>query len=369
MTGMCWETGMCCRALRHAGRTTLWIALLGAGQTAWAQTVPTDLLDLSIEALFEANVVTEAERAQVARRWHASYTYAVSDYHDYYLGTQRINYDEVLFQPGQEARTGSNYPIVPTEIKQEVHALRLAYDLTPALTVRAQLPFVMQSTDHISIVPGYDAFNISSEGIGDTALLVDGIVRQTLNSIWRLGAGISVPTGSIDEEGDTPRAPGNQQLPYTMQLGLGTWDIPLLLSFRKYGAQWDWGAHADVTWRTGKNDRDYRLGHKAGVSGWFQWKGFTGFSPGMRLQYRWRDTITGQDAALLVPNPQFPYPAPVTNPSAFGGEQIDLTVFVRVPLTDSWYTQASYAQPLYLDLNGPQSSEKYHFSIEIGTSF
>ena len=133
MTGMCWETGMCCRALRHAGRTTLWIALLGAGQTAWAQTVPTDLLDLSIEALFEANVVTEAERAQVARRWHASYTYAVSDYHDYYLGTQRINYDEVLFQPGQEDRTGSNYPVVPTEIKQEVHALRLAYDLTPAV--------------------------------------------------------------------------------------------------------------------------------------------------------------------------------------------------------------------------------------------
>jgi hypothetical protein len=39
--------------------------------------------------------------------------------------------------------------------------------------VRAQLPFVMQSTDHISIVPGYDAFNISSEGIGDMAIVAD----------------------------------------------------------------------------------------------------------------------------------------------------------------------------------------------------
>jgi hypothetical protein len=72
---------------------------------------------------------------------------------------------------------------------------------------------------------------------------------------------------------------------------------------------------------------------------------------------------------LLVPNPQFPYPAPVTNPSAFGGEQIDLTVFLRFPFANGWYTEASYAQPLYLDLNGPQSSEKYHFSIEVGTSF
>jgi hypothetical protein len=184
-----------------------------------------------------------------------------------------------------------------------------------------------------------------------------------------LGVGVSVPTGSIDEEGDTPRAPGDQQLPYTMQLGSGTWDIPLLLSFRKYGAQWDWGVNADFTWRTGKNDRDYRLGHKAGVAGWVQWKGFTAFSPGMRLHYRWRGTIAGQDATLLVPNPTFPYPAPVTNPGAFGGEQIDLTAFVRFPFANGWYTEASYSQPIYLDLNGPQSSEKYHFSIEIGTSF
>ena len=362
-------TRTCQRLLWLAVHMLLSCVLIGISQQGSAQTVPTDLLDLSIEELFEANVITEAERAEVARRWHLSYTYAVSDYHDYHLGTQRIGYDEVLFQPGQEDRTDDNYPVVPTEIKQEVHALRLAYDLTSTVTVRAQLPFVMQSTDHISIVPGYDAFNISSEGVGDTALVLDAIISQSLSSIWKLGAGVSVPTGSIDEEGDTPRAPGNQQLPYTMQLGSGTWDIPLLLSFRKYGARWDWGTNADFTWRTGKNDRDYRLGHKGGVAGWFQWKGFTAFSPGMRLHYRWRGRIAGQDAALLVPNPQFPYPAPVTNPSAFGGEQIDLTVFVRFPLANGWYTEASYAQPLYLDLNGPQSSEKYHFSIEIGTSF
>ena len=45
---------------------------------------------------------------------------------------------------------------VPTEITQEIHAIRVGYDLTPATTVRAQIPFVMQSTDHISIVPGCD---------------------------------------------------------------------------------------------------------------------------------------------------------------------------------------------------------------------
>ena len=189
--------------------------LFGTGLhvSVWAQTVPTDLLDLSIEELFDANVMSESDRAETENRWHLSYTYAISEYDEYYLGTHSISYDEVLFTPSVDTRTENNYPVVPTEITQEVHAIRVAYDLTEAMTIRAQLPFVMQSTDHISIIPGYDAFNISSEGIGDVALVVDSTVSQSLNSIWKVGAGVSAPTGSIDEGGDTPRAPGNQQLP------------------------------------------------------------------------------------------------------------------------------------------------------------
>ena len=45
-------------------------------------------------------------------------------------------------------------------------------------------------------------------------------------------------------------------------------------------------------------------------------------------------------------------------------------VFGRwAPFADSWHVEAAYSQPIYLDLSGPQTSEKFHFSIEIGTSF
>ena len=346
----------------------LWGALLSP-LCAQAQNVPADLLDISIEELFDANIVTDADREQSSRRWHVSYTYAVSEYEKYYSGTSKVSYDDVLFTPGEDARTKNNYPVVPTDIRQEVHALRVAYDLRPDLTLRAQLPFVSQSTDHISIIPGYDAFNISSEGMGDVVFLADGTLAQNINSSWRLGAGVSMPTGSIDEEGDTPRAPGNQQLPYTMQLGSGTWDFPVVLSFRKYEARFDWGFDAGATIRTGQNDRDYRLGNKVSVGGWAMWTGGEAWSPGIRLDYRWQDEISGEDVSLKVPNPAFPYPAPVTNPSVFGGEQIDVMLFIRVPLGERWYIDASYARPVYLDLNGPQSSEKHHFNIELGTSF
>jgi len=73
--------------------------------------------------------------------------------------------------------------------------------------------------------------------------------------------------------------------------------------------------------------------------------------------------------SLRVPNPAFPYPAPVTNPNAFAGDQVDLTVFARAPFVGSWYVEAAYFQPIYLDLSGPQTSEKFNYSIEIGTSF
>ena len=59
----------------------------------------------------------------------------------------------------------------------------------------------------------------------------------------------------------------------------------------------------------------------------------------------------------------------VTNPNALGGEQVNFTAFVRVLLNKGWYVEASYTQPIYLDLNDLQSSEKHHLSLEIGTSF
>lgn len=77
---------------------------------ALGQTVPTDLLDLSIDELFDANIVTEAEQAERSRKWHVSYTYAVSDYDKYYIGGSSVTYEDVLFRPGFDARTENNYP-------------------------------------------------------------------------------------------------------------------------------------------------------------------------------------------------------------------------------------------------------------------
>lgn len=348
--------------------STVLVAVL-VPSVVWAQTVPADLMDLSLEDLFAANVISQGQQRVDQKRWHISYTYAQSQFDEFYQGTNSQTYEDVLWRPG-EVRTKDNYPVVPTEISQEVQALRIGYDLDQDITLRVTMPFVKQSSDHISIVPGYDAFNISSSGIGDVVVLADVALARTVNSVWRVGAGLSLPTGSIDEQGDTPRAPGDQQLPYTMQIGSGTFDMPVLASYEKFENGFRWGVNAGAIYRLDKNDRDYRLGHKITAGGWLKFTALGLIEPGVRLSYRWQGQISGEDAELSVPNPAFPYPAPVTDPSDFGGQQVDLAIFARMSLgSDGWFVQAEYSEPVYLDLNGPQTSENFHASLTLGISF
>ena len=351
------------RPALQAGLCSVW---LQCGMVT-GQTVPADLLDVSLEDLFSANIIENQEVEN--ERWNLSYSYSRSTFDEYRDGSERLGYDDVLWGGPGETRTQKNFPVVPTKITQEVHSLLLAYGISSTLGIRVSVPFIEQSTDHISIVPNYSDFNISSDGIGDVVAMVDYGFATSLNSGWRVLGGVSFPTGSIDEEGDTPRAPGSQQLPYTMQIGSGTWDIPAALVYEKYGEQFHWGAEVSGKLRLGENDRDYRLGHRMGLSAWSSVATRNRVSPGVKVSYSWQGEIDGEDASLSIPNPVFPYPAPVTDPRAFGGQQIDLTLYVDVDVGKNWSGRLSYSRPVWLDLNGPQSAQNYHVGITVTTGF
>lgn len=336
---------------------------------SWSQTVPTELLELSIEDLFDTNIISETERAGRESKWHLELAFTSSSYDQYFINGSKASYDDVLFSPGQEPRTDKNYPVVPTEIRQEVTAVQVAYDFSDDVTFRGQIPLVHQSTDHISIIPGYDEFNISSNGLGDIVLIADKVISRSRNSVWRMGGGISFPTGSIDEEGDTPRAPGNQQLPYTMQLGSGTWDFPALVSYQKYEEAFTWGLEGQARIRTGKNDRDYRLGNTYGLGAWAERNIGNNIVLGVRADYLSRGMIRGGDDSLTVPIPGFPYPAPVVDPNTFGGYQIDASVYLTATVSKNWQLRVRYERPVWLDLNGPQSALDHTLGVSLSTNF
>ena len=118
----------------YSSQLILALAAVIAAPTSFAQTVPAELLDLSIEDLFETRVTSSTERSSNEPRWSLEIGYDRSEFNEYFIGSSKVSYDDVLFQPGSEPRTNRNYPVAPTKIQQTVQSIRLAYGLSPTIT-------------------------------------------------------------------------------------------------------------------------------------------------------------------------------------------------------------------------------------------
>jgi hypothetical protein len=310
--------------------TAAWLALGGA-TAASAQSSPVDLADLSLAELIAVDVIPDGEVPPDARRWRADYNYVRVDFEGYRDGTTDVPLTELLGPP-----RGGTFPVLPTKIVQEAHVFQLSYDLPRRTSLSVAVPYIRQSTDHISVVPGYSSFNIMSDGIGDVAMTFSHRPRETQRHSFAWTVGASVPSGSIDEEGDTPRDTGRpaEQLPYTMQLGSGTYDLILGAT---YGGSSDpvaklgpvgYGAQLSGKIRLGTNARDYSLGDLYLASLWASVRPVPWLEPRVTVRTQIWDDISGADTSLQ-PAPGV-FPAPVTNPALFGGEKVSL---VLRPLT------------------------------------
>ena len=326
--------------------------------TGTALATPSDLADLSMQDLMRLNIRDESLSEEGFReRWSVEYSYRQLRIDGYQMGNNSVSLEQVLFTPG-EVRTNRNFPILPTKSTQEVHSFDIGYRVNDRLKLSLVLPFVKQDTDHISSVPGFDAFNIASSGIGDISLLSTWYIPINDRSAWQLAGGVSIPTGSIDETADTPmRGLGTiDQLPFTKQLGTGTWDLPLSLSYLRNDGLWDWGAQLSARIHIGKNDRGYHLGDRYGINIWAQYFTQSFFHPGVKLAWQHIDSIHGTDTDLLVPGP-FPFSTAITNPDFYGGNNINLSLLMKVCNSDTHckkYADLEFTKPVYRSMTGIQ---------------
>ena len=363
----------------------LFVFLLSPPPHVLAQSAPVDLTDLSLSELMDVDIERQSPRTPYSLstqsgRWHFRYSYIWKKFDGYRDGARRLSNETVLFRPG-EIRTDKNFPVLPTEIIQEAHTADISFAMTDRLAVSLLVPYLRQSTDHISIVPGFNKFTISSSGIGDVSLTTSYLLWRAEHHSVRVSAGLSFPTGSIHERGDTPRAPGNQRLPYTMQLGSGTYDMLSSLQYTGYARpfQWvgtlSWGGQLFGKIRTGKNSRGYRLGDMLILSAWLRARPFSWFEPSVKLSTQFWGRIDGGDGALRVPD-VFPFPAPVTNPNFFGGTKVSIFAGARLSwpaglLKDTFIArllsrqsiEIEVGRPVYQFLNGPQPEEDLSVSL------
>ena len=376
------------------------------GLSAFGQTPPVDLANMSLGDLLNAKIIRSYSDMNTfepvqqdmpvgyldSSRFHFSTSYVKVKFDGYMDGTDDVSVNDVLW-PWYDAdspRTDENFPVVPTVITQEAVQFKGAYDLSEQWSLSLSIPYIRQETEHVSSKPGFDEFTIVSEGFGDVEIAATWLHRLNQNSSILVNLGFSLPTGSIDEKGRTPKdAIVDTQLPYTMQLGSGTYDIKPSIVYSGVAGDWTYGANLNITLRTGKNDRDYRLGnvYQAGI--WTRYALTDWIQPSLRIDGVVWDDISGEDEDLAltlpeqnpVPNsPQvpysqngLPYPAAVVKPDNFGGTKLLALVGLRLKdprgRLENTFLELEAGAPFYQDLNGPQPSEDWRFSASFVLSF
>ena len=244
------------------------------------------------------------------------------------------------------------YMIAPESMTMDMQMLGAMYGVSEDLTVMLMLPWLDIEMDHLRANGA--KFTTRSSGIGDVKF--SGLYKLGQWGVHQLNlnAGLSIPTGSIDEKDDTPMG-ANQHLPYPMQLGSGTWDLLPGLTLLGRAAELSWGAQGVAVVRLGENDNDYTLGDGFNLTGWVSRAWTPDWQTSLRLDAQWWGNIHGSDKkipAMMIGI------VPTADPDLRAGRRVDLLVGAaftpQAGLLCGHRLALEVGRPVYQNLDGPQ---------------
>lgn len=188
-----------------------------------------------------------------------------------------------------------NYMAAPEKMTMDMHMLGFMYAPTNQLTLLLMANYLSNSMDLTSKMN--IGFETQSTGFGDVT--VGGLVHLMSKNQQKLHAnlGVSIPTGSLNQRGDTPMMK-NTQLAYPMQLGSGTWDPYAGITYLGQSTSTSWGFQTVFKTRIGDNDKNYSLGNQWSLSGWYALQASKSLSFSGSLDYFSVGSIKGKDADL-----------------------------------------------------------------------
>lgn len=280
-----------------------------------------------------------ADHIHTKGQWMLSYRVGFMSMEGNRTGTASQSEEEVL----------ADYMVAPRSMTMWMQMFGLMVAPSDHLTLMAMVPWQTREMDHVTRMGA--EFTARTSGISDASL--SALVRLGRFGQQQVHAtvGVQAPTGSIDERGDTPAGP-DQQLPYPMQTGSGTWDLLLGLTWIGQAHEWSWGSQVSGVVRTGRNDREYRLGDRVELNAW------GALSPVPWLSFSLRGTgsswgnITGEDAEL---NPMM---VPTADPSLRGGSRLDFGFGANLLGTSGMLAGQrlglEFILPAWQKLDGPQ---------------
>jgi hypothetical protein len=294
--------------------------------------------------------------------WMFSYRFMTMDMEGNLQGSDAISPDTIVTteanrffgMPGQPP----TLRIVPLEMTMDMHMLGLMYAPSDRITLMFMTSYSSKDMDHVTYMGGMGTtvlgnFTTETSGWGDTS--VSGLISLINNGNAKVHAtvGVSLPTGSTDETGQI-LTPMNMQptvrLPYPMQLGSGSYDPIIGLTYAGHGERFAWGAQWRSTFRVQENDDDYELGDLHKLTGWLSYLWSDAVSTSIRVEQIERHNISGMD-------PQIMGPVQTADPGRHELSGTDIAVGLNIAgqhNLDGWRLALEYAVPVSQDVDGPQ---------------
>jgi len=251
------------------------------------------------------------------------------------------------------------YMVSPLSMDMDMHMLGGMYGYSDDVTIMVMAPFISNEMDMLMNMSS-TTFSRDSSGVGDVKL---SATYKFGGNGSVLNAGLSLPTGSIDEKTQSPMMGGGiMQMPYPMQLGSGTFDLLLGATHVSGGHDMTWGVQGMATIRTGDNDNGYTLGNVINLNAWVS-KSLTDTLAGsFRLNARDTDNIDGADPQINASM------APTGDPNLRGGTRVDAVVGINASF-GIHTIGLEYAVPVHQDLDGPQLETDSVITLGIVSQF
>ncbi|WP_290701743.1 transporter [Lacinutrix sp.] len=192
---------------------------------------------------------------------------------------------------------GGQYMVTPTRMPMDMHMLGLMYAPNNRVTLSVMANYMSMEMDHITAMGGQ--FATESSGFGDVKL---GMLYKFFNKNKNQLHGnfsLSLPTGTFNNKDVTPASSGNEVvLPYPMQIGSGTFDATLGLTYLKQYEAFSFGSQLTGLLRIGENSNDYSLGNRYSLNNWLAFKANNWLSFSGRVEGLIVDEINGENPVL-----------------------------------------------------------------------
>lgn len=297
-------------------------------------------------------------------------------------GTNAVDGDSLLGMPVMMGSPTGKFMAVPTTMDMDMLNVTTGYSFSDKFFAGLMLMYKQNSMDMkfnsaMQSMTGQDGFTMESEGLADTMLMAkyrlfadDPLIPTNQASLM---FGLSIPTGSIDERNTQhPLAARKKELlPYSMQLGSGTFDPSIGYLYQSSHSPYWWGVNTTYTARLYDNDRDYRLGNEARLDlyGMYQFKYNWLAQVQLNLHHQGsirgeaNESVSGASGHVTQNNAGSPYATPLWETSNYGGTQAFVTLGLQWQPAPLHIVDFSIGLPLYRDLNGPQLEQDYRIML------